>query len=118
MHDVAASSLSLTCLADVAMSETQRMELCAALRTALVARVGAARLRDTPAPDALPVTLRLTRADARVIEGHLEWPANGRPNGPRTSGPPVTVSVDDMPLGPVFYPSFATGLLQASDLPF
>lgn len=96
------------------MAAAQRAALCDALRDALAARIGAARLRDAPgAPGALAITLRLTRAEPRVIEGHLEWRVKGR----SASGPPVMVSADDMPLGPVFYPGFANGLLQVSKLP-
>ena len=115
-----ASSVILTCKADVVMPDIQRDALCQAVHTALASRVGADRLHPLAAPDdvagsgrALHITLRLTRADPRTIEGHLEWARNGQ----IVTGPPITLSVDDMPLGPALYPSFANGLMQVSELP-
>jgi len=115
----ASSVVVLACKADVAMSATQREALCEALHAALVETAGADRvlpLADggTDVNGALNVTLRLTRADSRTIEGHLEWTTADNRNG---TGPPVVLSVDDMPMGPFLYPSFAAGLLQVSNLP-
>lgn len=101
------------------MSASQRDALCQALHAALAGRVEQGRL--LPLADAganqgdpLRITLRLTRADTRTIEGYLQWHGAGKP---AMTGPPVTLSVDDAPLQPSQYPSFAFGLLQVSKLP-
>ena len=116
-------AIVLNCKADVAILDGQRTALCRSLHAALAENVvqedrlrpladGDAEATDTTG--ALRITLRLTRADARVIEGHLEWQAG---DAPATVGPPVTVSTEDAPLGAWMYPSFAAGLLQVSKLP-
>jgi hypothetical protein len=115
----ASPAVVLDFAADIAMPVGQRDALCQSLHTALAAGVGADRLlplsaADSPAAGALRITLRLIRADAWVIEGHLEWQIGG---AVVVIGGPITLSADDMPLGPPLYPSFANGLLQVSKLP-
>lgn len=114
------ADIVLTCKADVAMPDDQRDALCRSVHTALAERAGADRVQplangDTFMNGVLEIALHVTRADAQTIEGHLEWRSA---DDPTTIGPPITLSVDDMPLSPSLYPSFAAGLLKVSDLPF
>ena len=115
----ASAAIALSCQADIPMPDSQRDALCRALHAALVDKAGADRVHPladggTAAAGALRIALHLTRADARTVEGHLEWQ---RDDGQPVTGPPVIVSVDDAPLGAWMYPSFAAGLLQVSKLP-
>jgi len=107
------SRIFLTCPQAVQEADV----LCFALEQALIEIAPEREIRKGNtelAGNDLAVTLIIKRETDRLLEGHLEWSTS---NAAPTSGPPVTLSVEDAKLSSQMYDSFAAGLVKVSNLP-